>query len=113
MGNALFANRYSLRQSNRGSRCRSRSAPWSICGCVVDHDNDPRTEPQLQEKLMTRLSQFTMVLCAVFLTSVTTTSHSSLPNPVLYLIGTDYFTNNGTAMVRYRFDVLNKDSYPA
>jgi len=62
---------------------------------------------------MKRLSQFTMVLCAVFLTSVTTTSHSSLPNPVLYLIGTDYFTNNGTTMVRYHFDVLNKDSYPA
>ncbi|HEY0764925.1 MAG TPA: hypothetical protein VGD61_21280 [Pyrinomonadaceae bacterium] len=35
-----------------------------------------------------------------------------LPNPVLYLLGQEYFTTGGKHYVRYRFDVLNKDAYP-
>lgn len=35
-----------------------------------------------------------------------------LPNPVLYLLGQEYFTTGGKDFVRYRFDVLNKDVYP-
>jgi hypothetical protein len=35
-----------------------------------------------------------------------------LPNPVLYLLGQEYFTTGGKDFVRYRFDVLNKDAYP-
>ena len=35
-----------------------------------------------------------------------------LPNPILYLIGQEYFTTGGKHFVRYRFDVLNKDAYP-
>ena len=35
-----------------------------------------------------------------------------LPNPVLYLIGQEYYTTGGKNFVRYRFDVLNKDMYP-
>ena len=35
-----------------------------------------------------------------------------LPNPILYLLGLEYFTTGGKNFVRYRFDVLNKDDYP-
>ena len=36
-----------------------------------------------------------------------------LPNPILYLTGTEPYTVNGTNFMRYRYDVFNKDAYPA
>ena len=36
-----------------------------------------------------------------------------LPNPVLYLTGTEYFQQGGKKFVRYHYDVFNKDAYPA
>ncbi len=36
-----------------------------------------------------------------------------LPNPVLYLTGTEPYTSNGKNWIRYSYDVLNKDDYPA
>ena len=36
-----------------------------------------------------------------------------LPNPVLYLTGLEYYEAGGKNWVRYRYDVLNKDQYPA
>ena len=35
------------------------------------------------------------------------------PNPVLYLTGLEYYTAGGKNWVRHRYDVLNKDEYPA
>lgn len=35
------------------------------------------------------------------------------PNPVLYLTGTEFFTNNGKNYIRYSYDVANKDEYTA
>ena len=35
-----------------------------------------------------------------------------LPNPILYLLGLEYFNTGGKDFVRYRFDVANKDVYP-
>ena len=40
-------------------------------------------------------------------------AQSQPPNPVLYLTSTEFYTVNGTNFVRYRYDVLNKDQYPA
>jgi len=37
----------------------------------------------------------------------------ALPNPVLYLLRTEYPIIGGKQMIRYRYDVLNKDAYPA
>ena len=37
----------------------------------------------------------------------------ALPNPVLYLTSTEPYSAGGTAFIRYKYDVLNKDSYPA
>lgn len=35
------------------------------------------------------------------------------PNPVLYLTGTEHYTTGGKAFTRYKYDVLNKEDYPA
>ena len=35
-----------------------------------------------------------------------------LPNPVLYLVDQEYFSREGRAFIRYRFDVANSDAYP-
>jgi hypothetical protein len=35
------------------------------------------------------------------------------PNPVLYLTGLEYYTAGGKNWVRHRYDVFNKDQYPA
>ena len=36
-----------------------------------------------------------------------------LPNPVLYMTGQEVYDVRGTTFVRYRYDVFNKDAYPA
>ncbi len=35
------------------------------------------------------------------------------PNPVLYLTGSELYSANGKNWIRYSYDVLNKDQYPA
>ena len=40
-------------------------------------------------------------------------TNATVPNPILFMTHTEYFTANGQEMVRYRYDVLNKDAYPA
>jgi hypothetical protein len=59
-----------------------------------------------------------MLLLLPSLTLVLFATHSVasapvLPNPVLYLIGTEAFTQGGKQFTRYKFDVDNKDAYPA
>jgi len=36
-----------------------------------------------------------------------------LPNPVLYMTSTQVFQQSGKTFIRYQYDVLNKDDYPA
>ena len=62
-------------------------------------------------------SLITVLLASLFLVFL---AHGSaapappvLPNPVLYLTGTEFYHANGKDFIRYRYDVLNKDSYPA
>ena len=38
---------------------------------------------------------------------------ATLPNPILYLTSQEFYTANGQNFIRYRYDVLNKDAYPA
>jgi hypothetical protein len=35
-----------------------------------------------------------------------------LPNPILYFLGPEYVQINGKQMIRYTYDVLNKDQFP-
>lgn len=37
----------------------------------------------------------------------------SIPNPILYLTGIEYYSTAGGNFVRYRYDVFNKDQYPS
>ncbi len=60
--------------------------------------------------------QTLLLLPALFLFALVTQSVASappLPNPVLYLTGTQPFQQGGKQFIRYQFDVLNRDSYPA
>jgi hypothetical protein len=60
----------------------------------------------------------TMFLGSLMLTMMVsgTTSHARpnpvLPNPILYLTHTEFFTQSGQNYIRYNYDVLNKDEYP-
>jgi hypothetical protein len=59
-----------------------------------------------------------LVLLPLFLVfSITERSASApqrpLPNPVLYLMRTELFQTGGKQFIRYRYDVFNKDAYPA
>jgi hypothetical protein len=38
---------------------------------------------------------------------------AQVPNPVLYLMGTESYSAGGKNWIRYRYDVMNKDAYPA
>ena len=66
-----------------------------------------------------RLSgKITMLLASLVLTMMVggVKSHATapvLPNPVLYLTSTEFYSAGGKAFIRYKFDVLNKDAYPA
>jgi hypothetical protein len=61
---------------------------------------------------------FTMFLGSLLLTmSVSSaTSHANppvIPNPVLYLTSTQAYTTGGKNFIRYQYDVLNKEDFPA
>src|SRR6267142_4965564 len=46
-------------------------------------------------------------------TAVTPNPTLVLPNPVLYLTSTEFFSAGGKDFIRYKYDVFNKDAYPA
>jgi hypothetical protein len=52
-----------------------------------------------------------MVLFAPAIQSLA--SAPAIPNPVLYLMRTETIKQGGKKFIRYRYDVLNKDQYPA
>jgi len=59
----------------------------------------------------------TLLLASLLLTMMANskTSHANppvLPNPILYLTSTEYYSTGGKNFIRYRYDVLNKDAYP-
>ena len=57
-----------------------------------------------------------LVLLPLFLV-LSITEHSvsapALPNPVLYMTGIELHQSGGKQFIRYKYDVLNKDAYPA
>ncbi len=53
------------------------------------------------------------LLFTAMLANQNVASAPPLPNPVLYLTRTEPFQQGGKQFVRYHFDVLNKDDYPA
>jgi hypothetical protein len=65
-----------------------------------------------------RISKASTLLVASLLLTATIFNYTAqakpvLPNPVLYLMGTEPYTTGGKDFIRYRYDVFNKDAYPA
>jgi hypothetical protein len=61
-----------------------------------------------------------MKLCAIFAAAFAVMAglgaapaQAVPPNPILYLTGTEFYTAGGQNFIRYRYDVFNKDQYPA
>jgi hypothetical protein len=50
---------------------------------------------------------------AFMLAARSTATTSAIPNPQLYLTGTEAFEQGAKTFIRYRYDVFNKDQYPA
>ncbi|HEY0313934.1 MAG TPA: hypothetical protein VGC56_15765 [Allosphingosinicella sp.] len=40
------------------------------------------------------------------------TAAQALPNPILYMTGSEAYSAGGKNWIRHRYDVLNKDAYP-
>jgi hypothetical protein len=62
-------------------------------------------------KLMKTLAK--LAAAAIFCVLAATSAAQAQPNPILYLTGTEYYTTPAGSFVRYRYDVFNKDEYPA
>ena len=65
-----------------------------------------------------RISKAFTMLVASFLLTVTIGNNTAqakpvLPNPVLFLTGTEPYSTGGKDFIRYQYDVFNKDAYPA
>jgi hypothetical protein len=59
-----------------------------------------------------------MLAIVILTTGFTTTTRTvrsapALPNPVLYLTGTELYQANGKSFIKYHYDVFNKGAYPA
>jgi hypothetical protein len=52
-------------------------------------------------------------LAGTLAASHSVTSAPPIPNPVLYLTGLEVFQSGGKQFIRYKYDVFNKDAYPA
>ena len=58
--------------------------------------------------------RFTYLASLSFVLLITAhTTNAQIQNPVLYLTHTEAVTTNGKEFVRFHYDILNKDSYPA
>ena len=65
-------------------------------------------------KFKTRVLLFCPSLIALLLVTHVAVSAPPLPpNPVLYLTGIEAFQQGGKEFIRYKYDVFNKDQYPA
>ena len=63
------------------------------------------------KRVIAGLSLFLFLL--VSSNSVGAPRPTALPNPVLFLTATEPFSNGGKNFIRYKYDVFNKDAYPA
>jgi hypothetical protein len=62
---------------------------------------------------MARFATLPVLALLAALPASTAAQNAPLPNPVLYLTGTELYSAGGKNWIRYRYDVFNKASYPA
>ena len=63
-------------------------------------------------KIFTRRSLLSVVTLTLVVAAQGVASAPVLPNPVVYFLGPEYVTISGKQIIRYRYDVANKDVYP-
>ena len=63
-------------------------------------------------KIFTRRTLLTVATFILVLTTQSVASAPVLPNPVLYFLGSERVEISGKPMLRYNYDVQNKDAYP-
>jgi hypothetical protein len=64
-------------------------------------------------KIFTRNSILIVMTLGIVLAASSSSAAPPLPNPVLIFTGQEQHTVSGKEMIRYTFDVFNKDAYPA
>jgi hypothetical protein len=64
-------------------------------------------------KLFTRNSILIVMTLGIVLAASSSSAAPALPNPILIFTGQEQHTVSGKEMIRYTFDVFNKDAYPA
>ena len=64
-------------------------------------------------KRFTRKPMLLAMTFAVLLAAQSSLTAPPIPNPVLFLVGQEHVVISGKNMIRYSYDVLNKDEYPA
>jgi hypothetical protein len=68
---------------------------------------------RMTRRVLMLFSTMLLITAASNSTMRSVTATPITPNPVLYLTGTNFYTANGKNWIRYSYDVLNKDQYPA
>jgi hypothetical protein len=61
----------------------------------------------------TRALLLLVIVAGCFGVSGRAASTPALPNPVIYFMGPEAFQLSGKTFIRYKYDVFNKDAYPA
>lgn len=56
---------------------------------------------------------FMIAAFAVAVVAGASEAFAAPPNPILYMTGSEYYSAGGKNWVRHRYDVFNKDQYPA
>lgn len=64
-------------------------------------------------KTASLLTVCTGLVLAAFVGSQRAPAQGALPNPILYMTGMEVYQAGGKTWVRHRYDVFNKDVYPA
>ncbi len=54
-----------------------------------------------------------LVLGVMLLAAPGSAQPPPLPKPILYLVGTEAYATGGKTWIRYKYDVFNKNKYPA
>ena len=64
-------------------------------------------------KCFTNKNVLFAVVFAAVLASQSSSAAPPLPNPILFMTGSEHVVINGKQMTRYHYDVFNKGEYPA
>ena len=67
----------------------------------------------MSSKFKIRFLLFLPLTITLLLAAQSVVSAPPIPNPVIYFMGTEAYQQSGKTFIRYRYDVFNKDQFPA